>query len=640
MNKPYFSGTKSVLKFPFKNNSLYSIKIKGLKSTSNKICLWTTKRRGLVQIPMSELCLNTDLNVNYINTYIVGPKVTSITICDVRSNFFSYEGISITCCSRHDLLRESKTCKILDVAPVEVYKNKFNRRLNVACILDVFSYRCFGYELNLFPVDLNNWKSVIDNNSIDMFLCESAWDGNDGAWRGMFINWDTGDTIKQRPLLDLLNYLDECKIPKVFYNKEDPVNFDNFIGLAKRFFDNLSCVVTTDEDVVAKYKGMGCTNITAFPFCCQPVLHNPANRKTDSNMTILFPCTYYAVKYPERCQEMRSMIDKHITNIDIYDRQFLYNKMILQIGDNTTVNYYRFPAKYTSRIKGMLDYEQVLQLYKSYRCVMNVNTVTDSPTMFSRRVMEAAASGTTLISNKSDGMKRILGDDVFVWDVPKDADNITRMLKDDDYRDKVADTLYKKVMREYTYATLIDKILQCVPVLKKKVGDESKIINKKIVCLIILSSNKQLVKMKGFTEKYPCILVSNNKLGDSLGDKVIKLDKLRKDMFIKYDLCAMMSADCTYDNNFIEDSLLASLYTDADVIGKGCYYDKDNNKIGVGLEHRFTNKLNLNSVLINLKADSVLDMFGPKILSSLGEYLDKQFTGNNFYSVDRYGFIV
>ncbi|TMQ90917.1 glycosyltransferase, partial [Escherichia coli] len=65
--------------------------------------------------------------------------------------------------------------------------------------------------------------------------------------------------------------------------------------------------------------------------------------------------------------------------------------------------------KYQPVIVGSLDYEQMLTAYRQYKLFLNINTVQDSPTMFSRRVFEILSCGTPVVSTHYDGMKAVLG---------------------------------------------------------------------------------------------------------------------------------------------------------------------------------------------------------------------------------------
>ena len=87
----------------------------------------------------------------------------------------------------------------------------------------------------------------MSTNPPDMLLVESAWAGNGGDWRYK-ITYNKPQEHNQ--LFPLLDYCKEKSIPAVFWNKEDPPNYDKFIDAAKRF----DFIFTTDQNCIDKYK--------------------------------------------------------------------------------------------------------------------------------------------------------------------------------------------------------------------------------------------------------------------------------------------------------------------------------------------------------------------------------------------------
>src|SRR5699024_8845838 len=53
--------------------------------------------------------------------------------------------------------------------------------LEVGVILDEFSAESFGYEWSLRPLSFTGWSAELDG--LDFVFIESAWNGNDGAWK-------------------------------------------------------------------------------------------------------------------------------------------------------------------------------------------------------------------------------------------------------------------------------------------------------------------------------------------------------------------------------------------------------------------------------------------------------------------------
>src|SRR5699024_5063414 len=90
------------------------------------------------------------------------------------------------------------------------------------------------------------WRDQLRETPIDMLLVESAWAGNHGAWQYQL----TGSQAPRQDLVELVEYCRNQSIPTVFWNKEDPSHFEDFIDSAKLF----DMVFTTDSTLVPKYQ--------------------------------------------------------------------------------------------------------------------------------------------------------------------------------------------------------------------------------------------------------------------------------------------------------------------------------------------------------------------------------------------------
>ena len=76
----------------------------------------------------------------------------------------------------------------------------------------------------------------------------------------------------------------------------------------------------------------------------------------------------------------------------------------------------------------------MIDVYKRHRVFLNVNSVTDSPTMFSRRVFGLLACGTAVISTESVGIEATFRDLVPIVRTPDEtAAQLKRLLDDDEY---------------------------------------------------------------------------------------------------------------------------------------------------------------------------------------------------------------
>lgn len=54
--------------------------------------------------------------------------------------------------------------------------------INIACILDIFSYECFKYEATFFQLGTQNWKEIMIDKKPKLLFVESAWQGFNQEW--------------------------------------------------------------------------------------------------------------------------------------------------------------------------------------------------------------------------------------------------------------------------------------------------------------------------------------------------------------------------------------------------------------------------------------------------------------------------
>lgn len=613
-----FEGLMCVLDYQLEPRQIYSISITGFYIKNNQagnVKIFIKLGNGdIKKVKGSKLIQNVYNNVNYIETKSYG-NIKNILISSKNNIKFGFEKLQINKKPLEAIKEEAHTLDILNVPKVSIYKKNLNRRYNVAYILDDFSYKCFNYELNLIEITQTNWKNVIDTGNIDFLLVESAWHGNRGNWEAELVCYEPHNN---KEINKLLNYVNIKKIKKVFYNKEDPISFNLFLKFAKAFNGEKDLVVTTDSGMIQKYYDVGITNVIAVPFCCQPVLHNPCNKNITKE--IIFPCSYYH-KFPERCKLTNQMIDKYYDNIDIYDRQYMQTKQTKQLSDMIRFRgIYDFPKKYKDLVRGSLSYEQVLNLYKEYKCIMNINTVNDSETMFSRRVVESASSGIAIILGGSIGEKKIFGDSIVDF---KNTEEVMKLLRDSTHRSHLADQLYKTAMKNFTYSKFVNKIEEII--------FNTKIDNSHNVFVLLFANNPDNVDKFGkILSKYDHLIVNDN--------NIVNLNTLN----VNYNYLIIMNENCHYDDEYIENMMLPFNYTDAQIIGKACYYyreEEESNLVSKHLEHKFTNRLNTNTLIIKLDINTKR-LININIIENIKTYLNNLGTNTTLaYSADRFDFI-
>ncbi len=316
--------------------------------------------------------------------------------------------------------------------------------LTVAVILDPFSELAFRYEwdqLALLPG--GRWRVQAGDAAPDLLFVESAWQGNGGAWR-LAMSTEDGPSEELR---ELVAWFRDRGVPTVFWNKEDPPNYDRFLETA-RLFDH---VFTVDAERLPAYRAdLGHDRVALLPFAAQPRIHTPVRRGPGRAYDVAFAGTYFAEKHPERRAQMDYLLaGSKDLGLDIYSR--------LQTDDAR----YRFPREYRRHIVGSLPYEQMLGAYTSYKVFLNVNSVTGSPTMCSRRLFELSAAETAVVTAPAAAVEPFFGDDLtVVHDTESARLAIGALVGQAELRDRTALRARQRVHREHLYRHRVDAVLR------------------------------------------------------------------------------------------------------------------------------------------------------------------------------------
>lgn len=285
-------------------------------------------------------------------------------------------------------------------------------RLRALSLLDPFSEHCFAPEFDLVPLRRSGWSDQVTSGTWDLLFAESAWRGNGGTWNYCMTKFSGAQGDDLRGVLAL------CRargIPTVFWNKEDPANFDIFIDVARQF----DHVFTTDANCVQRYRAqLGHDRVHVLPFAAQSSMHHPI-LETSRNARVAFAGSWNGAKYPARARWLDILLGAPMSRgiLDIFDRY----------ADATDAAQ-RFPERYGAAVRGAVPYEVIAdQVYRRYGVMINVNSVEESPSMVARRVFELAASGTPLISSPSPALE---GPFAQVVDVVTTADQMARTLNE------------------------------------------------------------------------------------------------------------------------------------------------------------------------------------------------------------------
>jgi len=310
-------------------------------------------------------------------------------------------------------------------------------QVTLGLIADQFTTDTLASAVNVLPLSPENWLQELNAQPIDAMFVESAWKGNHGQWHRK-VGYYSDEEFA--PLKALLTHCRSMGIPILFWNKEDPVHFERF-RQAAALCDH---VFTTDSRRIIPYLATPDTlSLTASscPFYASPKIHNLLPSTRTWQHTAAYGGTYYGKRYPERTEYMDKIMSAAAPlGLTIYDRQH---------ADPQSP--YKYPAGLGGYVTGSLSYDAMIQAYKAHPVQINVNSVLDSPTMFSRRVVEIAASGVALISGPGLGMNRYLAGTIHVAQTESEAAQaLENLLRHPAYRWRVALKGARTIMRAHT----------------------------------------------------------------------------------------------------------------------------------------------------------------------------------------------
>lgn len=268
------------------------------------------------------------------------------------------------------------------------------KKLRILSILDDFTYNTLKPESDIELLSQKPfWYRL--SQKIDFLLVESAWRGNNDVWRHKVAHYPNHPQRNNNALKKLVYWCKDHNIPTIFWNKEDPYHYDQFIESAKLF----DYIFTTDAISVPRYQvDAPNSQVAVAPFFIQPQMHFSTSEAPLKRS--VFMGTYQSNMHDQRTQwQDQTFLAAAPYGLDLFNRHAtpsMEYKFPYYDGD---VNYY--PP---------VPYPETPATYRRYQQVLNVNTITDSPTMFSRRLIEVMACGRLVISNPSQAIDHLFQD--------------------------------------------------------------------------------------------------------------------------------------------------------------------------------------------------------------------------------------
>jgi len=268
---------------------------------------------------------------------------------------------------------------------------------------------------NITP--LNYWY-ILKFIKPDFLFVESAWSGYKGSWKYKIASYP--DVLKRNndKLKKVIEYAKHLNIPSVFWNKEDSIHFERFVESA------LLCdyIFTVDITAIKWYQELTNIPVNTLMFAIQPKIHNFSGfdyKYKKAN----FVGSYSKHIHPQR-REWQNMffntLCKNDFDIDIYNRNSDRNPKI-----------YGYPKLDCLNEKEKITYKETAQIYKDYLVSLNVNTITNSSTMFSRRLIEILACGRICITNPSMSVNNLFREYCYITNNEEELSELIKKIKID-----------------------------------------------------------------------------------------------------------------------------------------------------------------------------------------------------------------
>lgn len=285
--------------------------------------------------------------------------------------------------------------------------------LKVLSLLDDFSFQGLNGTDNLTLItEKPFWYRK--SNKIDFMLVESVWRGKNNQWKYKIAGYPNHPKRNNNKLTKLVTWAKDHHIPTVFWNKEDPYHYEQFIDSAKLF----DYIFTTDDQSIERYKkDAPNAKVHVLPFFIQTNLHKPQEIITKNRS--LFIGSYHHTEHPER----------KIWQDQIFPQAAKYGLTIIDRHSSSTSNLKKFPY-YQGDLEYIdaIPYNQTQQMYNQFSHCLNVNSITNSNTMFSRRLLEIMACGKLAISNPSKAIDNLFDEMCICIDDPLEANELFKQL--------------------------------------------------------------------------------------------------------------------------------------------------------------------------------------------------------------------
>lgn len=329
----------------------------------------------------------------------------------------------------------------------------YKYKLNIGLISDELTAHALTSSNIVNVKQLKNayWSWQIKKLRPDFILVESAWRGHKNKWRYKIANYPDYPERTNVELRKLLELADKYNIPAVFWNKEDGAHFNRFIDSASLF----KYVLTVDSNCVERYQSILGPNVKVgvLPFAVQPKFHHPSDLPPRYNES-LFIGSYSKHIHNER-REWQEMA---------FGSASQYGLTIVDRNSDRNPDIYRYPKLPNTIVMPNISHNKTGRLYRQFSHCLNVNTVTDSPSMFSRRLIEIMACGRLAVTNSSVSVSQRFEGMCEVIETKEQADALFAQLAKGYTKQQIEMMRYASdhVLQNYNYDKWLQHIIEFI----------------------------------------------------------------------------------------------------------------------------------------------------------------------------------
>lgn len=331
----------------------------------------------------------------------------------------------------------------------------------IALVSDSLTRHSLASECEVIVLTPLNWRVLLRVFRPDFLLVESAWSGLRDSWKYRIAAYPDHPERNNRKLADLVRFARDRGIPTVFWNKEDSVHFSRFIESAK-LFDH---VFTVDENAVAAYRRVVAptTTVEVLPFPVQTRFHR------FTGFDFKHVRANFVGSYSRHIHDRRRLWQDGVFGAAVESGLGL---TIIDRNSDRRSNTYRFPELPGVDVLPAVEYPETARIYRNYLVSINVNTIEDSATMYSRRLAEIIACGGIAVTNPTPAVERYFADYCHTVANAEEARELFGRLRHGPSADDLAraEAGARYVAAEHTWARALDRVVE---MLGTRVGDAS-----------------------------------------------------------------------------------------------------------------------------------------------------------------------